>query len=130
MIVTDFIIKLGDPLEDGHGKHECITVRANCTTDLILEAFDKSTSGTNIKFKELCRGYEQSALTKDQYEYIREWIDVDDLVEVVNEEYYIEEARQFVEMLMRFTKLNLPELEWSYVELPELFKGYGYGLFT
>ena len=68
--MNKFKLPIGDWSDDGHGKCEYFIVESNVKFEMIVNTYIDMDS--KYKISEICAEYEQSGLTKDQVEMIKE----------------------------------------------------------
>lgn len=137
-----FKIDIGDPHDDGHGKHDEYIVETNKTNSEILTAYKASVELTGLAFddtpivvngvtinwqhpeyddRKICVEYESYSPSKFAWSVLKE--------------HGIEETdvygQDFVKLFLAFVKLSLPDLEYQIVPdtLPYLNINIGYGLY-
>ena len=137
-----FKIPIGDWSDDGHGKYEDYFIESNKpleeVRELYIQACDK------IGFS-LDGSYKQTKLTPnaeyEDYKFSNETLDAllefgvviddddkyKDLVEYIREEESVDEAENFVHIVLQFIKTQDPALELSIIpdDVP-MFQFYGY----
>ncbi len=155
-----YILNIGDWSDDGHGKNEKVILESSHTKAEIIQAYKDSCKLTWIQFnhntdytwlgwdwresdkRSIAVDYADSTISKENILILKShWIDV---LEWLNEDYlndntfYIDGIENFVEILISFIKLSLPELEIKVIEddiewinwIWDFRHQFGYGLFS
>lgn len=133
-------ITVGDQSCDGHCISEDFYVNCNKTSEEIYEAYRKSIDQTGYSFGyehnggviTLLEDYEENYILNDDANNLKEFgLNVEDFASEIDNECMYIWSGEFVDLLMAFIKLNLPDLEYKFINDYELFPiSGGYGLFS
>ena len=160
-----FKIPIGDWSKDGHNQCEIFDIEANHPVEEIRQAYKDSCKLTGISFnhnqdytglnlpydhpesedRQICTEYESGNISKLAEDILRKHgLDVRDGYDYYekhqDEEVNIDGCEHFIEILMKFIKLSLPDMEYKIVknDVPflngfwnkDLNVQFGYGLFN
>lgn len=144
-----FKIDIGDYSDDGHGKYDTFILECNYPVDVVGQAYKDSCKLTGISFNhnqdytERNRSWQEANKYRIATEYQDCYISTEcqavllehgiDVWEGFNKEdfeddqIHMEGPTDFIELLMKFNKLSLPNLEYKIVkdELPSLNAWHG-----
>lgn len=153
-----FKVPIGDWSSDGHSKCDEYILCCNYSVETVRQAYKDSCSLTGVQFnhnedytgiignkygteRHICTEYDNPYISQFAYDILVEkGLDLTHLDKDDDEDYYIiGDSKEFLDILMNFIKLSLPDLEFELMgeDLPylngywnkELNVQFGYGLF-
>ncbi|NCX55982.1 MAG: hypothetical protein EBW87_02135 [Burkholderiaceae bacterium] len=132
---TKFVFNMGDPSDDGHGKHVEVFVKSSGTYEDIKKAF-KILETKGLDFKKLCSQYEDNIIPKKQWKIMQSLgVDVRDKLAAfdINDDDagYVDGCEYFVYLIIECLNKVNPDLEIERVqkEYTQSLGTFGYGLF-
>jgi hypothetical protein len=131
-----FNLEIGDTSGDGHREMKTIFIECNHSMAELDDAYNKSVDLTGIDLiEDCCRDHEDNALDKDTADILITHLDLVSIIgtcdKKYNKPYNLENlwVDSWRDLVMRFIKLSLPDLEYNIIE-SESFDIGGYGLFN
>lgn len=131
MVAYTVKIELGDPSGDGHCISENKLFKTNYNQSHLVQAYRVSVAKFGVDLHDVCSNYQDSRIKKDLYDKllsggfpINEYFSIED-------DYYINDASNFGNMIMEFIKVSLPDLTYETIsmEVPSI-GSFGYGLYS
>mgnify|MGYP003651538948 CR=1 FL=1 len=124
--------RFGDFYDDGHGKHETITIETDTPRNEIYEAYKASCKSLNVDFKEICSQYEDSYINEDIFNILDDKLELDPILVkyMREEEFYVDGVDELFDLLMKFIEYSL-DFKWEKIQsYNDVFQEqFGYGLF-
>lgn len=135
-------VYVGDYYNDGHGLYETITLEINKTPEEWQEALQEMEKRNGFNFREfVCGDYQEHFIKKSTVERLQAMgVSFEGLDDYESgwgdgeysdpDKFYLYETGTLVELLMRYVKTRLKDLEWSFIKPPPtLCYSIGYGMF-
>lgn len=130
-----FYLQLGDWSNDGHGRCDDVYISCSHEFDDVIDAYERASKKYGIDITRECEEYEDNVISTqfvDKYlkvmenhdpDYVqekKEWVSVADG--------WWSDPDDFVDIYMRIVELELPDMLWEHLRVPNISIG-GYGLY-
>jgi hypothetical protein len=126
-------LELGDMGGDGHEQYRNMLYEVKYPVEKVREAHEQSQQTYSVNFDNIAEEYEDRSLPNSIYEKFKE-LNCPILDDLCEEDggYFFDDYHYFADLWWWFTKLSLPDLEYSYIvhKYPTInIYPLGYGLF-